>query len=103
MKNKLFKHVISFEGEEADLEKLMEAWEKGDPRCRFQPGDRVMKVATDTAEESLKPIGAKGIVEGAMYNPNAPGSSIEKECYLILFDGDDKAMLMVGWKVGSPL
>lgn len=102
MKNKLFKHAIMFEMDEVAAEKMMESWERGDPRCRFQPGARVMKVL-DLGEDGLKHVGAKGNVEGCMYNPAAPGSSIDKECYLILWDGDDKAMLTVGAKVGAPL
>jgi len=87
------KNIIPLEMSDADMKRFWEMIQKGDPRCRFQPGDRVYK-ARSIEENELTPIGTKGTVIGAMYIDDT--TAIDKDAYWIFWDGNPMAITSVG-------
>lgn len=90
------KNIIPIDVEQENMKRFLENAQRGDPRCRFQPGARVYK-ARNFEEKELTPIGTKGTVIGALYNDNP--NTEEKEAYFIFWDGNPMAILSVGGKL----
>lgn len=76
-------HILGIEGPDGPMQGFIAYLRKGDERCRFKIGDRVVKTAQLDNNE-IHPIGSKGTVTGSIYvdHPNAP----DKEAYLVVWD-----------------
>lgn len=92
------KFKVYMELEESDLLRWIAAIKKGDPRCRFQHGDRVYK-ARKMEEDELTKIGARGTVFGSMWNIRS--RDINKDAYWVIWDNGPIVVTTVGSRIES--
>lgn len=71
-------------------EELMNMLLKGDSRCKYQIGERVVKVCLDVGD--ILPIGHLGTIKGCCHL--APAGDL----YLVLYDGQESTMLAAPWR-----
>lgn len=84
--------IIPVEMEDDKFEEFKSRMRNGDPRCRFQYGDRVFK-ARLIEEEELTPIGTKGTIVGSFWIEE---HELYKDAYMVIWDGGSIATASVG-------
>jgi len=104
--NKKLPIIDSPEAEGFDLpqhlyDKVMQAFHKGDVRCRHKIEGRVMK--SNSCPEDIMRDGHKGTVKGSLYNESTKLEDHLREGYLVLFDGHREAVVITGNRLAVAL